>query len=124
MKQRNALSRRVYHFTYPLYLVGERNSPWLILDSTKGSPIKGQIFSVSTDALLKMDELERNHESGGYSRVKIDIINQETSEVLKVFLYGKPKLPLEHIDIRAELTDEHLLEHATLYRSQNSSTSL
>ncbi|WP_244663264.1 gamma-glutamylcyclotransferase family protein [Vibrio owensii] len=80
--------------TYSLYLVGERYSPWLILDSTKGHSIKGQVFSVSTDALLEMDELERDHESDGYRRVKIDLINQETSEVLKVFLYGKPKQPL------------------------------
>lgn len=72
---------------------------------------------------LEIDELERIHESDGYNRVKIDFINQETSEVLKVFLYGTPKQPLEHFDIRAELTDEHLLEHATLYRFRNSSTS-
>lgn len=36
---------------------------------------------------LEIDELERIHESDGYRRVKIDVINQETSEVLKVFLY-------------------------------------
>lgn len=36
---------------------------------------------------LEIDELERIHESDGYNRVKIDVINQETSEVLKVFLY-------------------------------------
>lgn len=49
--------------------------------------------------ILEIDELERIHESDGYNRVKIDFINQETSEVLKVFLYGTPKQPLEQIDI-------------------------
>ena len=43
---------------------------------------------------LEIDELERIHETDGYSRININIINQETSEVLKVFLYGKPKQPL------------------------------
>ena len=38
--------------TCPLYIVGDRYSPWRTLDLTKGHSIKGQVFSVLTAAIM------------------------------------------------------------------------
>lgn len=106
--------------SYPLYLVGERYSPWLILNSGKGSPIKGQVFEVKNDAISTMDVLERVNEPDGYSRVSLVVICLESGEEFSVVAYGKPQEMLDVSTIKFELADEYKLEHAELYRSRYS----
>ncbi|NOH97744.1 gamma-glutamylcyclotransferase family protein [Vibrio sp. 99-70-13A1] len=105
---------------FPLLLVGERHSPWLVLDEGKGQPVKGQVFTVSENALVQMDRLERINEPDGYRRVTIPVICAETNNELEVFVYGKPKEMTAKSDIRMELSGEYLLEHANMYRSRAS----
>jgi gamma-glutamylaminecyclotransferase len=74
---------------YPLYLVGERHSPWLINMPGEGKRIYGQVFQVDDDALAAMDKLERIHEPDGYRRVLLEVQSNDTldSSVLSVFAY-------------------------------------
>lgn len=51
---------------YPLYLVGERHSPWLINAPGDGKRIVGQVFEVDQAALEAMDKLERISVPDGY----------------------------------------------------------
>ena len=105
--------------SYPLFLVGERYSPWLILDSGNGYPITGQVFEVSNSALAAMDILERIKEPDGYQRVPIEVSCLATGEIILVWAYGKPKKRLRPEEIKRSLTSEYTLEHAALYRSRH-----
>src|SRR5438132_9604523 len=58
---------------YPLYLVGERHSPWLIDEPGQGLHVTGQIFRVNPQALAAMDALERVSEPDGYRRKVMEL---------------------------------------------------
>jgi gamma-glutamylaminecyclotransferase len=105
---------------YPLYLVGERFSPWLVLQPGDGFPIKGQIFEVSDEALAEMDVLERINEPDGYRRTTVQVTCLESGEQLSAFVYGKPPEMVATAHIKAELTGEYSLKHAELYRNRQS----
>ncbi|UTW00978.1 gamma-glutamylcyclotransferase [Marinomonas rhizomae] len=105
---------------YPLYLVGERFSPWLILQAGKGSPVKGQVFDVSDDILAQMDTLERITATDGYRKVSISVVCLESGDEINVLVYGKPPEMLNGAKVMQELAGEYLLEHAALYRSRMS----
>jgi len=104
---------------YPLYLIGERSSPWLILKKGQGHQVYGQVFNVSNAALLYMDKLERISEADGYQRVELEVCNQQTGETIEAFAYGKPIAQLSTAIIQCELSGEYTLEHASLYRARN-----
>lgn len=104
---------------YPFYLVGERYSPWLVLDKGSGKNIKGQVFTVDEPTLNNMDELERIHESDGYQRVELIVISEDSGEELVVFAYGKPKEQMDGAQLQSEPIDEYKLEHSSFYRSRN-----
>jgi len=106
--------------SFPLFLVGERCSPWLVLEHGKGFPITGQVFNVDDDALASMDMLERIHESDGYRRILTTVVCTSSGEELDVFVYGKQPEMLSVDDIPLELEGEYLLEHAERYRSRAS----
>ena len=103
---------------FPLYLVGERYSPWLVADEGKGSNIKGQVFLVDETTLKEMDKLEHTSESDGYQRVEIEVEALDGSEELTVFAYVKPIEQMGSAQIRSAI-DEYLLKHSSLYRSRN-----
>ncbi|KOO08868.1 gamma-glutamylcyclotransferase family protein [Vibrio hepatarius] len=103
---------------YPLYLVGERHSPWLVLNEGHGQPVKGQVFEVDDQALEAMDTLERIHEPDGYRRITIKVNCLQSGKELDVFLYAKPPEMLDQSEVKAVLDDEYRLEHAKLYRSR------
>jgi len=105
---------------YPLYLVGERHSPWLIDDIGQGKQVKGQLFAVSEEVLADMDRLERISEPDGYRRTRIDVrlIDNPNSSVLSVFVYLKPLTQLNADEIRLGPLHEYELSHASLYRSR------
>lgn len=103
---------------YPLYLVGERHSPWLVLDEGRGFSVKGQVFQVSKQALADMDALERIEESDGYRRIELDVVELATQQTLRVFVYGKPLEQLEQALIQSELAGEYTLKDSLTYRSR------
>ncbi|PJE57265.1 gamma-glutamylcyclotransferase family protein [Marinomonas sp. BSi20584] len=104
---------------YPLYLVGERFSPWLVLLSGEGYPVKGQVFEVSDDVLAEMDALERITAIDGYRKVSIPVICLESGDEINVLAYGKPPEMLQDVQVMQELAGDYCLEHAALYRSRN-----
>jgi gamma-glutamylaminecyclotransferase len=105
---------------YPLYLVGKRFSPWLILDEGKGFHVKGQVFSVSDEALLEMDKLERTSEADGYRRLELPVISAASGSEILVYAYAKPLEQVSGAELRMELQGEYTLEHASLYRARDS----
>ena len=103
---------------FPLYLIGERYSPWLILNPGYGCRIQGQVFCVTAAALTEMDQLERINKPDGYRRVEIQVLCKETGEPFNVYVYGKFQSQLVESDIRHALSGEYLLTHADLYRNR------
>ena len=102
---------------YPLYLIGNRFSPWLILEKGNGHNVRGQVFMVSDTTLAEMDKLERTNESDGYRRIELTVISEESGEKLVAFAYGKSVEQLDNADIQLELNGEYKLEHSLLYIS-------
>ena len=103
---------------YPLYLVGDRYSPWLILSQGEGFQIRGQVFKVDKASLGDMDRLERIHEPDGYRRVQIPVISESTNEEMLVFVYGKPPQQLEGMMIQLGPIAEYELKHSSLYQKR------
>jgi gamma-glutamylaminecyclotransferase len=106
---------------YPLYLVGERHSPWLIDQPGEGHQVVGQVFSVDRAALEQMDVLERVHERDGYRRVMIDLapMDARTSSGLKAFAYLKSAEQFHPSTTRTGPLPGYTLEHAALYRKRS-----
>jgi gamma-glutamylaminecyclotransferase len=106
----------------PLYLVGERSSPWLIKAPGEGFQVSGQVFEVDGTTLTAMDRLERVHDSDGYVRETIEVIQRGAKTaaavdgtVLLVQAYLKPRALLTpELRQRGPLA-EYTLEHARLY---------
>ncbi len=103
---------------YPLYLVGERYSPWLILNRGFGHQVQGQVFLVDDGVLGEMDVLERIDVADGYRRVELTVIEQVTGEELEVYAYGKPLEQLYGAHIQQEIQGDYTLAHSALYRSR------
>jgi gamma-glutamylaminecyclotransferase len=103
---------------YPLYLVGERHSPWLINMPGEGERVYGQVFQVDDDTLAAMDKLERIHEPDGYRRVLLEVQSNDTpdSSALGVFAYLKQPHHFLASEARVGPLSEYTLEHAALYR--------
>ena len=105
---------------YPLYLVGERHSPWLVLNEGEGFQVRGQVFRVDAATLVDMDQLERTHETDGYRRVEMTVISKSTSEEMLVFVYVKTQQQLEAVLVQLGPIAEYELEHASLYQNRSS----
>lgn len=104
---------------YPLYLVGDRYSPWLVADEGKGSNVKGQVFSVDETTLKDMDKLEGVSKSDGYQRIEIKVQSLDGSEEAVVFAYVKSIEQMDGAQLQSEPIDEYMFEHSSLYRSRN-----
>lgn len=103
---------------YPLYLVGERYSPWLMLSEGEGFQVRGQVFTVDEATLDDMDRLERIHQADGYLRVQVQVISESTCEEMQAFVYVKPAEQLEGMLIQLGPIAEYELEHASLYQKR------
>jgi gamma-glutamylaminecyclotransferase len=101
---------------YPLYLVGERCSPWLVDTLGEGERIRGQLFEVDGATLEAMDRLERITEADGYHRVVLEIESAEANGPLQAFVYLKRSQHLVAAEVRLGPLAEYTLEHAALYR--------
>jgi len=104
---------------YPLYLVGERYSPWLVLNEGAGFQVRGQVSLVDEATLIDMDKLERTHETDGYRRVQMTVISESTNEEILVFVYVKTPRQLEAVLVQLGPIAEYELEHASLYQSRS-----
>jgi len=103
---------------YPLYLVGERYSPWLVLSSGEGLQVRGQVFMVDETTLGEMDRLERTHQADGYQRVQITVCSESTGEEMQVFVYVKPPEQLNGMQVKLGPIVEYELEHSLLYQKR------
>ena len=103
---------------YPLYLVGERHSPWLVLSKGEGFQIRGQVFMVDEAALSDMDRLERISEADGYRRVQIAVNSESSNEEMQVFAYVKPPQQLQDMLVRLGPIAEYELKHSSLYQKR------
>jgi len=106
----------VTRVAYPLYLVGERFSPWLIDDPGAGMRVAGEVYRVDADALRAMDSLERVTQPDGYRRVLLDIECAETGSLHRAHAYLKPAGQLDASQVRRGPLEAYTHEHAALYR--------
>ncbi|MDM0034736.1 gamma-glutamylcyclotransferase family protein [Variovorax sp. J22P271] len=108
---------------YPLYLVGERFSPWLIDAAGEGERVVGQVFEVDEATLAAMDELERIAEQDGYRRVMLDVeaLADGRGTVRRVHAYVKPREQFTVADARLGPLQAYTREHAALYRRRQGS---
>lgn len=104
----------------PLYLVGERHSPWLINAPGQGYQVAGQVFRVDQAALDQIDALERINEPDGYRRLSIAVVARDSANKASgaVFAYLKPPEQFSPSSARQGPLAEYTLEHAALYRSR------
>ena len=103
----------------PLYLVGPRHSPWLVLAPGEGQSVRGQLFEVDAEALAHMDRLERVQCADGYRRVEIRVVAEDHASEYTSFVYGKPAAQLQQADVRSGPLAEYTTEHAALYRPRD-----
>lgn len=105
---------------YPLYLMGERFSPWLVFQPGEGERIAGQLFEVDDAALAAMDLLERVGEADGYRRVAIGVEGiGEASAPRTVHAYVKPPEQFDPAQARLGPLTEYTMAHAGLYRPRS-----
>jgi len=106
---------------YPLYLVGDRHSPWLVDQPGQGERVCGQVFEVSASALAAMDRLERTTEPDGYLRACIEVervSSEVASKPVTVFAYLKPAEQFAASTACIGPLSDYTLEHAARYRSR------
>ena len=101
---------------FPLYLVGDRHSPWLVNIPGTGHHVSGQIFRVDDTGLAAMDALERISAPDGYRRQLLELEGGGTPEKLPAYAYMKEPWQLVPSEIRAGPLEEYSQEHAALYR--------
>ena len=103
---------------YPLYLVGERYSPWMMDQPGQGMQVCGEVYKVDQQCLQALDRLERISASDGYRRKEIQVINRQDGIKLSVNCYLKPASQLSNREIRVGPIAEYLSQHAADYRSR------
>ncbi len=101
---------------YPLYLVGDRHSPWLVDEPGAGLRVTGEVFRVDAGTLQAMDRLERIAQPDGYRRVLLEVACLDTAVQHRVHAYLKPREQLAPAEIRMGPLAAYTLEHAALYR--------
>ncbi len=83
---------------YPLLLVGERHSPWLIDRPGEGFRISGELYLLDEEGLREMDRLERIDADDGYRRQEREILDEDQGTVLRAFIYLKPAASLDKLE--------------------------
>lgn len=78
---------------FPLYLVGERCSPWMLDSPGQGCRVSGEVYQVDPAGLERMDTLERVGKADGYRRRAVAVIDP-AGEILTVQIYLKPPAQL------------------------------
>ena len=104
----------------PLYLVGERHSPWLVDRPGEGHFVRGQIFEADAAALHTMDLLERVGDPDGYHRRPLAVVavGVTAPSPMEVLAYLKEPNQVVGARVRLGPLPEYTLEHAALYRAR------
>ena len=100
---------------HPLYLVGERYSPWLLDEPGAGHCVVGELYRVDPGTLAEMDKLERVSEPDGYRRKVLELEGEER-QLLSAYAYLKQRQHLLPTEVRLGPLREYKSEHAALYR--------
>jgi putative hydrolases of HD superfamily len=104
----------------PLFLVGERCSPWLIDVPGHGHRVCGQVFEVDDNTLAAMDSLERVDAPDGYRRRTLAVervpIAEPASDPLQVHTYLKDLDQLQGQQVHDGPLARYTLSHAARYR--------
>ena len=101
---------------HPLYLVGDRHSPWMLASPGQGLAVHGQVFGVDEGTLARMDVLERTGEADGQrTRLQVRDVRAPVA-TLDVWAYLKDPDQLRPQDIRLGPLAEYTLAHSALYR--------
>lgn len=103
---------------YPLYLVGPRNSPWLIDAPGSGHCVRGEVYRIDDTCLRELDRLERINEADGYFRARIELCSDADSSDLAGFCYFKRSDALQDEEVRLGPLVEYRQAHARLYRTR------
>jgi gamma-glutamylaminecyclotransferase len=103
---------------FPLYLIGQRNSPCLINDPGKGQVVRGEVFTVSADALKDLNAVERTLEPDGYRRTIIQVTDRDFGHTLEVYVYMKDPEQLATGSLAAGPMAEYTLAHAAIYQKR------
>jgi gamma-glutamylaminecyclotransferase len=103
---------------YPMYLVGERHSPWLVDDPGTGLRVTGQVFRVDGEALAAMDRLERVSEPDGYHRTILELEGDDSPRAISAYAYLKRREQLVMSEVRVGPLGEYKYEHGALYRAR------
>ncbi len=101
---------------YLFYLVGERYTPCIYENDGKGAQILGEIYTVNKEQLNILDELERIHETDGYIRSLVKIINTQNTDVFDAYIYLKSATQMITSNLKVGPIDCYLPEHAKLYQ--------
>jgi len=103
---------------YPLHLVGERHSPWLLDLPGTGHAVAGQVFTIDDAALAAMDALERVAAPDGYHRraIAVRAADDTRAAPLQVQAYLKRPELFSAAEARLGPLAEYTLAHAALYR--------
>lgn len=104
---------------YPLYLVGDRFSPWLIDEPGSGCLVTGEIFRVTDIQLSAMDRLERVSCTDGYHRQTIEVIEEQGELSHQAYAYFKTSDQLAQEAIRDGPLQAYERQHALRYRSRD-----
>ena len=105
---------------YPLYLVGERHSPWMVNTPGEGERVIGQVFEVKPEVLERIDILQRVSALDGYERIEIAVISQSAEGEVELLVHAYLKHPrnLAGADIMAGPFSEYTREHVAFYRKR------
>jgi gamma-glutamylaminecyclotransferase len=105
---------------YPLYLVGERHSPWMVNTPGEGKRVVGEVFKVTPEILDRLDILQRVSAPDGYDRVQIAVRSESTEPEVDLLVHAYLKHPrnLAGAVIIAGPLSEYTLEHAALYQKR------
>lgn len=101
---------------YPLYLVGERFTPWMMDSPGQGHPVRGEVYAVDDNGLAQMDRLERVGLPDGYIRRTIPVTDKARGQQHMVMVYLKQPVLLDPASIQEGPLAEYTLAHAARYR--------
>jgi gamma-glutamylaminecyclotransferase len=102
--------------SYPLFLVGQRYSPWLIDLPGEGSGVIGELYELDEQALAQMDRLERVAKPSGYQRNIIEVIEPMNGYRYSAFVYMKTAAQLAEAEQVAGPLTCYEQCHAERYR--------
>lgn len=111
--------------SYPLYIIGPIQVPWLVDRPGTGYPVIGELYQVDEETLAAMDLLEQVDEPGWYQRRPIQVTRHPAvtgAEAVSAFVYfGDPGRVDDRAGSRAS-TDcfgpfpEYTLQQSRSYR--------